>query len=89
MNGAKRPQNDLQLLDFAKSRENRPNTAVTKIKRRDTAFRTRVEPRLSLSNILIVRGESDPTSISIVLKFSNLMSSETMAEAQNGWHEER
>jgi len=47
----------------------------------DTAFKTGVDPCLSLSNIAIVSGESDPTSISVVLKFSKLISTDTTAEA--------
>ena len=47
----------------------------------DTAFRTGVEPCFSLSNIVMVSGESEPTSISVVLKFSKLISTATMAAA--------
>ena len=37
---------------------------------------------MSLSNMVIVKGESDPTSMSVVLKFSKLISTDTMAEAK-------
>ena len=59
-----------------------PSPAETRMSSKDTAFRTGVEPCLSLSNIAMVNGESDPTSIRVVLKFSKLMSTATTAEAR-------
>ena len=47
----------------------------------DTAFSTGVDPCLSLSNIVMVSGKSDPTSMSVVLKFSKLIRIDTTAEA--------
>ena len=43
----------------------------TTISNNDNAFNTGVDPCFNRSNIAIVRGASDPTSIKVVLKFSN------------------
>ena len=44
-----------------------------KVNNNDTAFKSGVEPSFKRSNIAIVNGASDPTSIKVVLKFSKLM----------------
>ena len=49
----------------------------------DTAFKSGVEPSFKRSNIAIVNGASDPTSIKVVLKFSKLMRNATTIAPTN------
>ena len=48
----------------------RPNSADASIKNSKTALSRGLEPSFTRSNMMIVTGGSEPTSISVVLKFS-------------------
>src|ERR1700730_10585708 len=59
------------------------SAADASIKNRLTAFNTGLAPSRIRPYIMIVSGASDPTSISVVLKFSNDIRNEMAAEPIN------